>query len=55
MSAQDLQSFIYERICAGRLSLYQAFAVLAEFDAVCTDMTRREDRAAIKARIEALS
>jgi hypothetical protein len=55
MSAQDLQSFIYERIREGRLSLYQAFAVLAEFDAICTDMTRTEDRAAIKARIEALS
>jgi hypothetical protein len=54
MSAQDLQSFIYERIREGRLTLVQAFAVLAEFDAICTDMTR-VGRAAIKSRIETLS
>jgi len=54
MSAQDLQSFIYEQIRAGKITLNQAFAVLAEFGAVCTDMTRLEDRAAIRARIVAL-
>jgi hypothetical protein len=54
MSAHDLQSFIYEQIRAGKITLTQAFAVLAEFDAVCTDMTRLEDRPAIRARIAAL-
>ena len=54
MSAQDLQSFICEQIRAGKITLNQAFAVLAEFDAVCTGMTRLEDRPAIRARIAAL-
>lgn len=54
MSAKDLQSFIYEQISAGKISLNQAFAVLAEFNAVCTGMTRFEDRPAIRARIFAL-
>jgi hypothetical protein len=54
MSATDLQRFIYEQIRAGKLTLEQAFAVLAEFNAVCTGMTRLEDRPAIRARIAAL-
>ena len=54
MSAQDLQGFIYDRIREGKITLIQAFAVLAEFNAVCTDMTRREDRPAIMARIQSL-
>jgi hypothetical protein len=53
MSAKDLQGFIVDRISAGKITLGQAFAVLAEFNAVCTDMTRFEDRLAIKARIAA--
>ncbi len=55
MSANDLQIFIYEQIRAGKITLRQAFAVLAEFNSVCTDMTRLEDRPAIRARIAALS
>lgn len=54
MSGKDLQFFIYEQIRSGKITLNQAFAVLAEFDAVCTDMTRFEDRPAIRARISAL-
>lgn len=54
MSAKDLQLFICERISNGRITLNQAFSVLAEFDAVCTDLTRLEDRPAIRARIAAL-
>jgi hypothetical protein len=54
MSGKDLQSFIYARIREGKITLTQAFAILAEFDAVCTDMTRFEDRPAIRARIAAL-
>lgn len=54
MSASDLQHFIYEQISAGKLTLTQAFAILAEFGAVCTDMTRLEDRPAIRARIAGL-
>jgi hypothetical protein len=55
MSGKDLQIFIYAQIRDGRITLNQAFAVLAEFGAVCTDMTRLEDRAAIRARIAALT
>ena len=55
MSAKDLQRFIANRISTGNITLVQAFMVLAEFDAVCTDMTRFEDRPAIRARIAALS
>jgi len=54
MSASDLQSFICDQISAGKLTLNQAFAILAEFGAVCTDMTRFEDRPAIRERIAAL-
>jgi hypothetical protein len=54
MSAKDLQIFICERISNGKITLKQAFSVLAEFDAVCTDLTRLEDRAAIRARIASL-
>jgi len=54
MSGKDLQSFIYAQIRDGKITLAQAFAVLAEFDAVCTDMTRLEDRPVIRARIAAL-
>jgi len=55
MSAKDLQNFIYEQIRAGKITLSQAFLVLAEFNAVCTAMTRSEDRHAIRARIATLS